>query len=131
MVLLAHRAHAIFVTAPTRITLAVLVQTGLTARATCSLVSLCLPHQQLVRATIGALVLGCPPLGNSQSHVATTLTVHTGRPPHVRLGPYACAQVSIIDLCTRKRVRDANYVTFLVRWCARAAWDDVYLFCMT
>ena len=64
---LAHHACASFVTAPT------LGQTALglaTACATSVVLSVRVSvqrhtNQQLVRATIGALVLGCPPLGNS------------------------------------------------------------------
>ena len=57
---------------PYRITL-VLGQTGLaTARATSVVLSVRVSvqrhtNQELVRATIGALVLGCPPLGNSRT----------------------------------------------------------------
>ena len=72
---LAHHACASFVTAPTRITLLVLGQTALglaTACATNVVLSVRVSvqrrtNQQLVRATIGALVLGCPPLGNSRT----------------------------------------------------------------
>ena len=92
---LAHRACASLVTAPG--------QTGLSYRA-CDVrrhhVSSCLcsaPHQQLVRATIGALALGFPPLGNSRTRSYHAMSVDL--PPHVaglhrENKPYARAHVS-------------------------------------
>ena len=93
--LLAHRACASLVTAPG--------QTGLSYRA-CDVrrhhVSSCLcsaPHQQLVRATIGALALGFSPLGNSRTRSYHAMSVDL--PPHVaglhrENKPYARAHVS-------------------------------------
>ena len=90
--LLAHRACASFVTAPTRIALS--DRLDLASYRACDeghLVSSCLcsaPHQQLVRATIGALALGCPPLGNSRTrsyHAMSKGPLHAPVNDHVML----------------------------------------------
>ena len=78
-------------------------------------VSSCLcsaPHQQLVRATIGALALGCPPLGNSR-----TRSYHAVSPPHgacVRYLTFAPVNDHVIP----------SDVTFTVGRCLRAACGD-------
>ena len=94
---LADHACASFVTAPTRITL-VLGQTGLSYLA-CDerrLVSSCecsAPHQQLVRATIGALALGCPPLGNSRTRSYHAMSVDIPYRPAPVIGIILCARI--------------------------------------
>ena len=144
---LAHRACASFVTAPTRIA-PVLGQTELSYRA-CNkrcLVGSCLcsaPYQQLVRATIDALALGCPPLDTCNS---CTCNYHTMsyyiHGAGLRLGSglgttryricaHACTCTCKYFL-TSAPVNDhviPGDVTFIVRRCARAACgDDIVIY---
>ena len=124
---LAHHACASFVTAPTRITL-VLGQTGLSYRA-CDerrLVRVSVQrhtNQQLVRATIGALALGCPPLGNSRTRSYHAMSVDIpstwGRPAPV-IGICGLAFLTFAPMNDHVMPGD---VTFTVRRysCARAA----------
>ena len=114
-------------TAPTRITL-VLGQT--TARATSIVLSGRVSvqrhtNQQLVRATIGALVLGCPPLGNSR-----TCSYHAIGRYSLHMGPACAAYVRLhVSILTFAPVTDhvmPGDVTFTIGGysCACAACGD-------
>ena len=130
---LAHHACASFVTAPTRITL-VLGQTGLaTARATSVILSVRVSvqrhtNQELVRATIGALVLVCPPLGNSRTrsyHAIGRYSIHMGPACACDRHMCACMQVFLTFAPVNDHVIPGD-VFFTVRRysCARAACGD-------
>ena len=118
---LAHHACTSFVTAPTRITL-VLGQTGLSSR-TCDGVVLSVrvsvqrhTNQQLVRATIGALVLGCPPLGNSRTrsyHAIGRYSLHMGPACACDRHMCACMQVFLTFAPVNDHVMPGD-VTFTV-----------------
>ena len=82
-------------------------------------------YQQLVRATIGALVLGCPPLGNSR-----TCSYHAIGRYSLHMGPACAAYVRLhVSILTFAPVTDhvmPGDVTFTIGGysCACAACGD-------